>query len=148
MWDCWEEADWFFITNNPIITKAGKVVMGRGIAKQAKDRLANCDRHFADKLGRAGYNSVGIINYYPTDDSCTEWVALGWFMVKDHWQRPASLAIIQESSRQLEVLARVFPDDRFLLNMPGTGNGNRDREEVLPLLSSLPDNVEVWEYKR
>ena len=71
---------------------------------------------------------------------------VGWFMVKDHWATPAKVAIIKESVEALVVdVAPYFK--RIDLNFPGIGNGKLKREDVLPIIERLPDNVHVWEYK-
>jgi hypothetical protein len=36
--------------------------------------------------------------------------------------------------------------NKIAMNFPGIGWGGLNRLEVLPIISSLPDNVEIWEY--
>lgn len=70
-------------------------------------------------------------------------------MVKDHWQEDAKLSIIEESAICLDNwLFDMTSDIRVDLNFPGIGNGKLKREDVLPLLERLPDNVHIWEYER
>ena len=38
MWDSWDDADLFLITTNAVIKVNGELVMGRGIALEARQR--------------------------------------------------------------------------------------------------------------
>jgi hypothetical protein len=70
---------------------------------------------------------------------------LGAFQTKYHWNSDSSLELIQASIRQLEIYAISTPSQTIFLNFPGIGLGGLKREEILPLLANLPDNVTVWE---
>lgn len=143
MWSIFGKTDLFMITTNPIKRKDGAVVMGRGIAKQAKDRFPNLPYRFGQVrdpavVGYQGLTPTGVIGRF--DDQ-----RIGFFMVKDHWRQPAKLDIIEDSVSDLSEWAHHF--ERIDLNFPGIGNGKLTREDVLPLLLKLPDNVHVWEYE-
>ncbi len=43
MWTAYEPADLFLITTNSTIRRDGALVMGRGIARQAKERFPDLD---------------------------------------------------------------------------------------------------------
>ena len=48
--DLWEEvgkADLLFVTTNGVVTKADELVMGRGCAREAKERLSSLPRTLA-----------------------------------------------------------------------------------------------------
>lgn len=142
MWDVFGNTGLFMITTNPVVRKDGAVVMGAGIAKQAKDRFPTLPYDMAwardpRNVGYQGVRSTGLINQYDR-----QWI--GFFMVKDHWKSEARLDIIEDSITDLNEYAHHY--DRIDLNFPGIGNGRLRREEVLPLLELLPDNVHVWEY--
>ncbi len=117
--------------------------MGRGIAKQAKERFPTLPYDFGRLLALAdtGYREpfpVSVIGKYDNQ-------AVGYFMVKDHWKAPASWGIIEEGVFHL---LRMSPDySRIDLNFPGIGNGKLKREDVLPLLEPLPDSVHIWEFE-
>jgi hypothetical protein len=151
MWDAWPITDWFLITTNPIRRKDGAVVMGRGMAKQAADRFPKLPYHFGQVLDTVNKNPVphyvGTIGRYWLDGH-PYGVKVGYFMVKDHWRNPASLDIIKRATGQLITCLDPppFTHERVDLNFPGIGNGKLKREDVLPLLEELPDNVHVWEY--
>lgn len=137
MWSVFGSTDVFMITTNPIIKQDGSVVMGRGIALEAKTRFPSLPYDFADTLKNNGNLGVGYIGDY-------EYQRVYYFMVKDHWANQARLDIIQESVNQL-IYYFEFSDERVDLNFPGIGNGNLPREEVLPLLQNLPGNIHIWE---
>lgn len=138
MWNVFGKTDLFLITTNPIITIAEAVVMGRGLAKEIKDRYPDLPYDFAKQL-KAGYANVGYIGKYDHQ-------RVGWFMVKSHWQEPAELEIINKSVEQLTAVAMFNKHWRIDLNFPGIGNGKLKRQDVLPIIEQLPDNVHVWEY--
>lgn len=146
MWDVFEETDAFVITTNPIINSRGEVVMGRGIAKEAMERFPSIGKDFAVALDIAGdcfgqAPGVGHIGDYGLNS-----VPILWFMVKDHWKHHADLRIIKRSMHMLAAGAMYEPCKRFDLNFPGIGNGRLAREDVLPIIEQLPNNVHVWEY--
>jgi hypothetical protein len=142
MWDVFGRTDLFMITTNPIIRKDGGVVMGRGIALEAKKRFPSLPYDFARAINPklcGGYQAVsptGVIRHYKGQ-------LVGFFMVKSHWNRPAELDIIEDSVTNLSEWAHHL--GRVDLNFPGVGNGKLRREDVLPIIEQLPDNVHVWE---
>ncbi len=149
MWSVFGKTDLFLITTNPIIRKDGAVVMGRGIAKEMATRFPQLPYVFAERYLEAKHEQdyvdplamyyVGTIGIFGNQ-------LVSWFMVKDHWQSPAKLNIIEQSTRELLRYANFQPARRFDLNFPGIGNGKLAREDVLPIIEQLPDNVHVWEY--
>lgn len=141
MWSVFPITDIFMITTNPITRNDGAVVMGRGIALEAKDRFPSLPYDFGQALRERhpeiDQHNVGPIGWY---DGKPIW----FFMVKDHWRNNASLDIIRESVFYLRY-GYELGDQRIDLNFPGIGNGHLRREDVLPLLQELPDNIHVWE---
>lgn len=142
MWDVFGKTDLFLITTNPIVRKDGACVMGRGIAKEAAVKFPELPYDFGKLLLEKAvdyepYKLCLVIGKYDNQ-------LIGNFMVKHHWQEPASLDVIASS---VQITARGAPAySRIDLNFPGIGNGKLKREEVLPLIEQLPDNVHVWEY--
>ena len=146
MWRVWDKADLFLITTNSTVRDDGRLVMGRGIAKEACSRFSQFD--IAMQFGQ------WILRFCPdrpyglivsplwTSNSARK---LGCFQVKHHWSEPASLELIQLSTNQLIHLAQHYPDKQMHLNFPGVGNGKLTTKEVLPIISALPNNVTVWQ---
>lgn len=139
MWDVFHETDIFMITTNPIIRNDGAVVMGRGIALEAKTRFPELPYDFANELLTNGNSFVDRIGHY-------EGVPIWYFMVKNHWKEDADIGVIASSVFQLKKIASIG-NNRIDLNFPGIGNGRLDRNSVLYLLEDLPDNIHIWEYK-
>lgn len=143
MFSMWGKTDLFLITTNPIRRSDGAIVMGRGIAKQIKDRFPQFPYDFARRRtpeGAGGYQGItptGVVGRYDGQ-------LVGYFMVKNHWREAAVLDVIEDSVTDLSEVAHHY--DRIDLNFPGIGNGKLDREDVLPIIEVLPDNVHVWEY--
>lgn len=142
MWDVFGKTDCFIITTNPVVRNDGAVVMGRGIAKQVKDRFPEFPYDFARvrdpaTLGYGAISNTGVVGRYDGQ-------LMGFFMVKDHWREPAVLDIIEDSVSDIMEWANHY--DRIDLNFPGIGNGGLDRALVLPIIEQLPDNVHVWEF--
>lgn len=145
MFSMWGKTDLFLFTSNPIVNKRGLAVMGRGIAKQLADRYPDVPVAFGNKLRSFTED--------PDTWQCDEIGSfdgqrVGFFMVKDHWSNTARLDIIQQSAEDLIQWIEETDDplERVDLNFPGIGNGRLNREDVLPLIERLPDNVHVWEY--
>lgn len=140
MWSIFDKTDHFVITTNPIVKKDGSVVMGRGIALQAKQRFPKLPYDFGECLSWHPTKTCGYIGTY--DDT-----HIWFFMVKHHWAQKADFGVISDSTEQLRILANFADERRFDLNFPGIGNGGLDREDVLSIIQELPDNVHVWEYE-
>lgn len=141
MWSVFFDTDIFMITTNPIRRKDGAVVMGRGIALEAKTKFPTLPYDFGEQLEKYPHlKSIGPIGNY-------DGVPIYYFMVKSHWREPASLEIIQKSVAALNYWGDIADlyEQRIDLNFPGIGNGKLKKEDVLPLLQTLPDNVHIWE---
>lgn len=149
MWSVFGKTDLFLITTNPIVRKDGAVVMGRGIAKEAATRFPDIPfeigrqiesfRAHSNLYPEKTFPNYGVCGFYGEERQ-----RIGFFMVKEHWRDMAKLDVIQRSTS----LVRKFTQDfgRVDLNFPGIGNGRLRREDVLPIIEQLPDNVHVWEY--
>jgi hypothetical protein len=142
MWSVFHSGNFFCITGNSFLKRNGAVVMGRGIAKVARDKKPGLDLEFG-KLIAKDYGHLGVyggvcLNYRPR---------LYLFQVKRHFKAPADLDLIRNSVNVLSGYAELYSNLTFHLNYPGIGNGWLDKADVAPLLEPLPDNVHVWQYK-
>ena len=133
--DLWElPADWRCITTNGDVKRNGACVMGRGCAREARDRFPGFDKILGFKLQHLGNH---LILHTPQQ--------LITFPVKHHWDEPADLDLISRSARELAFVARELHWQTFLLPRPGCGNGGLRWEAVKVWLerAELPDNVIV-----
>lgn len=151
MWGAYATADLFLITTNATVTARGTLVMGRGIARQARDRFPGLaealGQHILNICGgpsaslRTGLGEYGLL-------ISPRWPAakLGTFQVKQHYSQLASLELIRHSTTALCAWCIKHPTATVVVNFPGIGNGCLRREAVLPIIAQLPDQVTIWEY--
>lgn len=142
MWTVYDQADLFLVTTNGVVTRSGALVMGAGIAGQARDRFPGLDQALGSTVKAAG-SPYGLL-------VSPKWpkARLGAFQTKDNWTEGSSPALIGFAANKLLAWCEAHPTARVHLNMPGVGHGGLFRGAVLPLLASLPDTVTVWEYRR
>jgi hypothetical protein len=137
MWTAWNEADLFLITTNSTIKKNGALVMGAGIAKQARDRFSGLDLALGRKIPHMQKYGLLVSEDYPRKK-------LGAFQVKYFYGDSARLDLIMYSAVKLEQWIKNNPNARVHLNFPGIGNGKLYWEEVWDHISFLQDNVTLW----
>jgi len=138
MWDVYPTADLFVITTNSFITRDHRLVMGRGIAREACARFPGLETRLAEAVARrCGH----LREYNLVIDRKTRIAA---FQVKYHWADMATPRLIRASAIALRNLVAERPL-HVHMNFPGIGNGRLDRADVLPLLMDLPETVTIWE---
>ena len=147
MWDIWDSTDCFLITTNSTTKNDGSLVMGRGIARQARDRFPGIDTalglHIILCAGHLGRYGIVTSPHWASGNN----YKLAAFQVKTHYSNKTDLNLITYSCLRLNRLAKIHPLLRFDLNFPGIGNGKLSRDLVLPTLEHLPDNVHIWQYR-
>lgn len=131
--------EFLLVTTNSYVKKDGSLVMGRGAAYQAAQLWP--DLPFV--LGETILEHFGNLSDYNV--IIPKALPVGAFQVKYHWRDGANPQLIKESCDVLSTIARAMPSCKFALNFPGIGNGRLDRDEVLPIIESLPNNVYVYE---
>ena len=143
MWTAYTAADLFLVSTNSTIRQDGALVMGRGIARQAKERFPGLDvalgRRIQVRCGNQGIYGLLVSPRWPT-------AKLGAFQVKRHYSQPTSLELIRRSTAALCAWCADHPGACVHLNFPGIGNGRLRREDVLPIIAQLPNQVAIWEY--
>lgn len=143
MWKAFDGADLFLITTNSTLKRrTNALVMGQGIARQARDRFPGLEK----ALGRRILNTCGMHGEYGLLVS-PRWPAakLGAFQVKRHYSELASQELIQRSTAALGHWCADHPHASVHFNFPGIGNGRLHRADVLPTVAQLPDQVTIWE---
>jgi hypothetical protein len=143
-------ADVIVFTGNSTVRRDGCLVMGRGAALEVQKRFYDSNREF----GRLIY--VHNLHNYPDKQvpygvlihSTQTDPILAVFQVKHRYSDDALVELIEFSTGNLTALAKTdWNGKRVALNFPGIGYDGLRRENVLPIIQSLPDNVEVWEYE-
>lgn len=153
IWDMVGEGDAIVITINGDLTKEGRLVMGAGIALEAKQRIKGIDRIWGDYVARKGLHVTGLfpVHFNPRWDAYA-------FPTKYHWRDKADIDLIVESAKQLveieakeqavvERLRYSQPDKQWndvhpniWLPRPGCGYGGLRWEDVKPLLDPILDD--------
>jgi len=132
------------ITTNGFIKKNGELVMGRGIAKEAKDQFPSIAKTLGHKVSQHG-NHVHIlfeaIGHYNGHDG-TEWYQdIVSFPVKHNWWEVADMELIRRSSRELMKWADELPHwENVLLPRPGCGNGKLNWIDVKREIENILDD--------
>lgn len=141
MWDALPEVDHMIVTGNSYLKRDGSVVMGRGAARRMRDEL----RGFPGRLmGHYIANKCGHLGEYNLILS----EGLGLLQVKYDFRDQADIELIRRSVDMLREHAEARPGDTYAVNYPGIGNGRIERtDELEQIVSSLPDNVQVWTYE-
>jgi len=140
MWDVYDESDLFLITTNSFIKRNGALVMGAGIARQARDRFPGLDLALGRKIKHLGKYGLIVSEKWPDKK-------LGAFQVKYHFKDRAELNLISHSTEMLMefIETRRLYSSKIHLNFPGIGNGKLDKDAVLRVVEVLPDCVTLWE---
>lgn len=142
----------YIATGNNVIKENGELVMGKGNALEAKQRFPYVPREFADIIKlmptKPNYFFIPHVSGFINDSgNCIlRWVGL--FQSKFHYRDKSDLNLISTSCTCLNNFSRfVRPDLLYILPFPGINNGGlqNEREKILEMLKTLPDNVEVWE---
>jgi hypothetical protein len=137
MWDVFESADLFAVTTCNSHYRDGRLIMGAGIAKQARDRVYGLDKEFGRMAKRVRYGLL-VSENWPRQKVAA-------FQTKIDWREPSKLDVIELSTRMLIDWCAAHPTAWVHLNFPGIGRGGLRREDVLPVIAALPDTVAVWE---
>ena len=122
------------ITTNGFVKNDGISAMGRGCAKEARDKYPSLPAMLGTALNLHGNHVLD----WPQFNLIT-------FPVKYVWWNPADLNLIKESSYELmHLINSRYLDDKVYLPRPGCGNGNLDWKDVKPIIAPiLSDQVTV-----
>ena len=144
MWTAYDTSQLFMITTNAAVKRNGELVMGRGIALQAKKRFPELPASLGAKIKADNFvlSRYGLLIFpsWPSNK-------IAAFQVKYHWSEQADINLIDYSTDMLLEWLQSHPKIKQVdLNMPGVGNGKLNIADVLPIVSRLPDTVNVWTY--
>jgi len=114
MWSVWSETYLFLITANSFVKRNGCLVMGAGIARQARDRFPGLDATLGQAIRETcGHPSIGSgrrLGEYGLLIS-PRWPAsrLGLFQVKYHWSTEALPRFDPAINREVDRVGRRPP---------------------------------------
>lgn len=133
--DLWEyPAALRVITTNGVVNDAGENVMGKGCARQARVTFRGLAKALGTLIDQGG-NHVHLLRDFGTREWC-----LASFPVKAHWSKPAELALIERSARELRALVDAEGFASVVVPRPGCGNGLCDWARVKPILAQIFDD--------
>lgn len=110
------------ITTNGSLTRDGRAIFGRGVAKQASLRYPGLAEKLGSMLGEWGSHVFDLGNgivTFPVEETA--------------WSQP-DLRIIARSAQELRLLADRSGWERILVPRPGCGGGGLAWQDVKPLL--------------
>jgi len=132
----WETADYIVIPTNGFIKINGECVMGRGLAKQMKDKIPEFPKILGDRIKAEG-NHVHEFSYPYYVFS---------FPVKHNWWEKADLALIEQSAKELRTIIDSFNKPmtrKVYIPHVGCGNGGLNWKDVKPILEKYLNIDEV-----
>ena len=131
------DLDYVCITTNSILNKNGELVMGAGVALEAKQRFPELPKVYGSKIKNMGLVGGEYLLLHHNN--------LIAFQTKINYKDKSPLDLVKKSVTRLKFLATLFDDCIFGLPFPAINNGGLTKEVVLPIIQSLPDNVLVFE---
>lgn len=118
------------IPTNGLTNFRGQAIMGRGIAKEAKDRYPDIAIDLGVNLLIAG-NRVFDLGQYE------DWHIYS-FPTKHNWRDKSSIDLIKESC--IQIVRYSTGNERIFIGRPGCGNGGLLWEDVKPAIEPLLDD--------
>lgn len=127
------------ITTNGQIKKDGTAVMGRGIAKEAKERFTGLARYLGMSISLFGNHSFNL--GFCRDNHTWHRIQLYSIPTKHHWKDKSDLTLIRESLTELVAHCNFDGITTCYLPCPGCSNGGLDWEtQVKPICEELLDD--------
>lgn len=133
LWSFFGNPDYkVFITTNGSIKQNGQAVLGRGCAKEAKDRLPELAIYLGEQLKK--FPEAPPVMWF-------ERFQIGVFPVKYHFWKQADLKLIENSAKKLAEIVTKLNWTNIVLPRPGCGNGKLEWEgQVKPILAKYFDD--------
>lgn len=128
IWSMHDAGFFIVIPTNGFVRKDGTCVMGRGLALQAKTKYPTLEATLGSAIKKMGNHVF-----------CFPAFHLFSFPVKDVWWNKASLALIEQSCKELSAMNFKIPLPVYVPKV-GCGNGKLDLNEVLPILEKNLDD--------
>lgn len=131
LWDYYENGIPVCITTNGFIKKNGELVMGAGVAKQAKYVFPELPKILGDHIRKNG-NRVYYLEEYNIFS----------FPTKHYWWQKSDIDLIKTSLIQLTNLMEIHKIQKIILPRPGAGNGRLHWNDIKEQIKNLAnDNI-------
>ena len=132
IWKFHEQGGWIVIPTNGDLSRWGHLaVMGRGLAKEAKQKIPGI-----------AYGLAKMIEHYGNHVAWFVDIKIITFPVKHHYYQDADLFLIERSVDELKKLTEGMEGPIYLPRV-GCGNGRKKWSDVKPILASLDDRFVV-----
>lgn len=128
IWDFHGNKEYIGITTNGVISSLGRLIMGKGIAKEASLKYPDIPKILGKHVRENG-NTVCILPSYKMFS----------FPTKHNWWENSLLDLIEDSCKGLVNSLEYYRVKKVYLPRPGCGNGNLDWKDVEPILSKYLD---------
>jgi hypothetical protein len=132
MWDI--KADLYLATTNVVLNRNNELIMGVGSALEMKKRYPESPRLFGSVISNVG-TQYGLI--------ILEQINIGAFQTKYHYRNNSDIELIELATNKLIQWCGEHPNKTVSMPFPGIGYGGLSVDTVLPIISTLPDNVTV-----
>ena len=138
LWDLAKLPNILVISTNGFVKKNNECVMGRGIAKEAKEKFPSIALdlgHFIQESGNYVHDLGIYDDYY-----------IYSFPVKHNWWEKADIKLIENSAKQLAVAIAIDFLEHEKIGMQvfipqvGCGNGGLNWEDVKKIISPILDD--------
>jgi hypothetical protein len=130
----------YMFTANSTIKNNGCLTMGAGCAKAVRDIYKGIDKMFGYIIEDKSTFKCSWVCY--TKEPYKQYI--GDFQTKILWQEESPLPLVKDSITCLTRVAGLRPSYTFHMPCPAVSNGGLSEKEVLPLLTTLPDNVIIY----
>ena len=118
------------VTTCQVTNSRGHLVMGAGIAKQAKERHPDLPRFWGQSIHEGQEDDI-IVTFKLAP------YALVAFHTKAHWKDPSIPSLIRKSATSLLTVADRKKWECVFLPRPGCSNGGLRWESVKPILEDV-----------
>ena len=141
-WDYIKDYDALVCTTNCVISKSNKLVMGKSLALDFRNRFPGIDALFAKDILNHPNNFFCSIHWWFSRTDMKHLIA---FPTKTHYKYNSNLGLIENSLQKLVEWTNVSKVEKVLMVRPGCSNGRLDWEtQVKPLcLRYLDDRFTV-----
>lgn len=127
LWDC--PAKYRCVTTNGVVKSNGELVMGAGIALQAKQRYPKLPAILGKNVSIFGNKPFFIEEYKIIS-----------FPTKHNWKDSSNIRLIEKSAREILAFVNVHNVKSVALTRPGCGLGNLSWVDVKVVLEKYFDN--------
>lgn len=128
MWELGDQDTYRCITTNGVVGTSG-LIMGKGIALQAKERFPEAPQRIGSLVSNFGNNAYRI----------EEWKLITW-PTKHHWRNPSDMKLVTDGANRIVSLADHFKIKSIVFPPPGCGNGGLDIVHVVHHLYYILDD--------